>query len=392
MYQARRCDYWSLILCAVDENYRVVVVGNDGANAALVDQHLAGSGIHVERLACGKALLDGGRRRLDADLIIVDAVQGGAGGSVCGLALGRQLKSCPQTVSIPVIVVGNSTEHRLKSFEIGVDDYLSSEISTNEFLLRLRGILRVSAARRAASALRLKAEERRCKELGDAFRRYVAPTLVDQILANSRMRGSALANRSKRVNATVLFADMRGFTSMSERLSADDVVPLLNEYFRLLTEIVFQYEGTVFNMAGDCLMVGFGVPFEQSDATVRAFQAAKEMLGRFSDLVADWKEKFGIEVGLGIGINKGEVIAGNVGSPNYMSYTIIGDAVNVAARLSQRARAGEMLFSHEVKRTLDAGGEDCGAVLMEPISLRGRAESIDIFCVPVKGRLDIANR
>ena len=137
-------------------------------------------------------------------------------------------------------------------------------------------------------------------------------------------------------------------------------------------------------------MVGFGVPFEQHDETVRAFHAARQMLTRFNGLVEQWKEKFGIEVGLGIGINRGEVIAGNVGSPDYMSYTIIGDVVNVAARLSQRARAGEMLFSQEVKRKLDARGENCGAVLMEPISLRGRAGSIQIFGVPVRERLELS--
>jgi len=375
-------------LCAADENFRVVVVGDDDSVGLAIEQ-LAGSGISVDWLGCGQALLDGGECA-GPDLVIIDAVRDEADGPVRGLALGRKLKACPQTVSIPVIAVGNSTEHRLQSFEIGVDDYLSSDTPASEFLLRLRGILRVNAARRAASALQLRAEERRCKELGDAFRRYVAPTLVDEILANSRVRDPNPSNKGARVTATVLFADMRGFTRMSEQLSPDHVVPLLNEYFRLLTEVVSQYQGTVFNMAGDCLMVGFGVPFEQHDETVRAFHAARQMLTRFNGLVEQWKEKFGIEVGLGIGINRGEVIAGNVGSPDYMSYTIIGDVVNVAARLSQRARAGEMLFSQEVKRKLDARGENCGAVLMEPISLRGRAGSIQIFGVPVRERLELS--
>ncbi len=375
-------------MCAADENYRVVVIGDD-ESVGPVRQRLAGSGVNVEMLGCGQALLDGGDCP-GPDLVIIAAVQDDAGGPVRGLALGRKLKACPHTVSIPVIAVGNSTQHRLQSFEIGVDDYLSSDTPANEFLLRLRGILRVSAARRAASALQLRAEERRCKELGDAFRRYVAPTLVDEILANSRTRDQNPANTGARVTATVLFADMRGFTRMSEQLPPDHVVPLLNEYFRLLTEVVSQYQGTVFNMAGDCLMVGFGVPFEQQDEAVRAFHAARQMLTRFNGLVEQWKEKFGIEVGLGIGINRGEVIAGNVGSPDYMNYTIIGDVVNVAARLSQRARAGEMLFSQAVKRKLDARGENCGAVLMEPISLRGRAGSIQIFGVPVQDRLELS--
>jgi adenylate cyclase len=174
---------------------------------------------------------------------------------------------------------------------------------------------------------------------------------------------------------------MRGFTSISEKLMAAEVVPLLNQYFRLLTDIAFEYEGTVFNMAGDCLMVGFGVPFEQPDATVRAYHTAMKMLASFDELVGEWRGRYGIKAGLGIGVNSGEVIAGNVGSPHFMSYTIIGDAVNVAARLSQRARAGELLFSQKVKAALDAAGENCSAVPLEPSSLRGRSETIDIFWV-----------
>ena len=374
-------------MCAVDENYRIALVVDNDANAEFVNRNLAGSGIEVERLPCGKKLLNGNRRNLNADLIFVDAAELDGDELMRGLALGRELKTCPLTVSIPVVAIGNSHTERLKSFEIGVDDYVSPETSHDELLMRVRGLLRVGATRRAASNALLEAEVRRRKEIGDTFRRYVSPALVDQILSNSRLRDSVLADRNVRINATVLFADMRGFTRMSEQLAASEVVPLLNEYFRLLTQIVFQYEGTVFSMAGDCLMVGFGVPFAQQDATVRAFRAAKEMLVRFNELIAEWKATYGIEAGLGIGINEGDVVAGNIGSSAYMNYTIIGDSVNVAARLSQRARAGELLFSQHVKKALDVAGEDCGAVKMQPISLRGRNESLEIFCVPVESRI-----
>lgn len=376
-------------MCAVELNYRVVLIADDDANAEFVNRHLSGSGIEVERRPCGAYLLNGSRAHPEADLVIVDTSQSESGGSMRGLALGRELKSRPQTISIPLMVIGNSPADRLASFEIGVDDFLFADTSGDDFVLRLKGLLRVGSARRSAIRSQLQAEVKRRKEIGDTFRRYVSPALVDQILADSQLRDSALADKSTRVNATVMFADMRGFTRMSEQLAAADVVPLLNQYFRLLTEIAFQYEGTVFNMAGDCLMVGFGVPFAQSDATVRAFRTSKEMLARFNDLISEWKARYGIEAGLGIGINEGDVIAGNVGSPDYMNYTIVGDAVNVASRLSQRARAGELLFSQHVKKTLDAAGEDCGAVQMEPISLRGRTECIDIFCVPAQGRLEI---
>ncbi|MCU0759574.1 MAG: VOC family protein [Steroidobacteraceae bacterium] len=191
-----------------------------------------------------------------------------------------------------------------------------------------------------------------------------------------------------RVKSAVMFADMRGFTRVSERLSPTQVVPLLNEYFDLLTGIAIDHGGTVFNMAGDGLMVGFGVPNEQADASQRAVDTAREMLARFGRLSADWKRRLDVETGLGIGINAGEVIAGHVGSAKFTSYTIVGDTVNVASRLSQRARAGEALFSSVVREDLD--DEDDLALLELPaLQLRGRAAPVQIYCLPAAERIDL---
>jgi class 3 adenylate cyclase len=142
-------------------------------------------------------------------------------------------------------------------------------------------------------------------------------------------------------------------------------------------------------MAGDGLMVGFGVPLEQPDASERAFVAGREMLSRFRELAQDWRSRHQIETGLGIGINEGEVIAGNVGSPAYMNYTIIGDTVNIASRLVQRARSGEMLFSEAVRRSLAANGMNPRVRPLPALVLRGRSTPIDIFCVPAEDRLDL---
>jgi len=191
-----------------------------------------------------------------------------------------------------------------------------------------------------------------------------------------------------RVWSAVMFADMRGFTGISERLSPTDVVPLLNEYFSLLTDIAVGHGGTVLNLAGDGLMAGFGVPREQLDAPDRAVDSAREMLDQFGQLAADWKRRLGIDTGIGIGINAGEVIAGNVGSRNYTSYTVIGDTVNVAARLSQRARAGEALFSSSVKRVLDEHGRQVPMIELPALQLRGRAEPVEIYCIPAADRVD----
>jgi class 3 adenylate cyclase len=264
-------------------------------------------------------------------------------------------------------------------------------VSTDEVLrLQIEALMRAGALSRKSAAARLEAEIRRREEvLRQTFRRYVSPRVADKILEDAQLRDTLLSTADVRAHAVVLFADLRGFTSLTERLDPRRVVPLLNEYFSLLTDIAFRHEGTVFHMAGDSLMLGFGVPLEQADSPTRALRAAQEMLRSFSALARSWKEQHGIEAGLGIGINEGDVVAGNVGSASYMNYTIIGDAVNIAARLCQRARAGEILFSGTLKQSLDAHGMDVRATALPPLQLRGRSHPIDIFCVPLETRLQL---
>ena len=190
-----------------------------------------------------------------------------------------------------------------------------------------------------------------------------------------------------RVSGTVLFADMRGFTAVAERLSPSDVVPLLNEYFSMLSAVTREHGGTVFHMAGDGLMAGFGLPLPADDASGRAVSAARGMITGFGKLAAEWKSRLGIETGIGIGINAGDVIVGDVGAPELPSYTLIGDTVNVAARLVQRARAGEALFSLSVKQSLDP--VPTGIVELPPLVLRGRTRPVEIYCMESPTRLDL---
>jgi adenylate cyclase len=265
---------------------------------------------------------------------------------------------------------------------VSVDEPLRAQIEASP---------RKGSVRKKTAAAQLAAESRRREEvLRQTFRRYVSPRVADKILEDSQLRDTLLSTADARAHAVVLFADLRGFTSISEQLDPRRVVPLLNEFFSLLTEIAFRHGGTVFHMAGDGLMLGFGVPLEQPDSPQRAVRAGQEMLAGFAALAQSWKGRYLVEAGLGIGINEGDVVAGNIGSSSYMNYTIIGDAVNIAARLCQRARAGEMLLSGTVKDSLDAGGVDIGATPLPPLQLRGRSNPIDIFCVPRATRVQLS--
>ncbi|MEJ0005856.1 MAG: adenylate/guanylate cyclase domain-containing protein [Steroidobacteraceae bacterium] len=323
--------------------------------------------------------------RVAPDLILVDADCT----ELAGLETCRALKDHPATLMLPIVVVSLNADLQMAAYAAGADDFVAAANGETVLLARLEALARAGARRRKVAADARNTDERRGEELQATFRRYVSPKLADRILDNSPLRDSILTAADIRTRAVIMFADLRGFTGISERLSPHEVVPLLNEYFSLLTEITFQHEGTVFHMAGDCLMVGFGVPFEQSDSAQRAVRAAREMLDRFALLAETWRLRLNIETGLGIGINEGDVVAGNVGSAMYMNYTIIGDAVNVASRLCQRARAGEMVLSRTLKHSLDARGYDINAVELPAMTLRGRTSPIDIYCVPTPKRLHI---
>lgn len=365
------------------QSYRALLVCNGPASSVLLGKLTEASDIQVAEAIGSEQVLASLAQEVP-DLVVVDVVDDvEALVQVCGM-----LKANPATVLVPVVALARSAKSRLAAFEAGIDDFMLYHVRREEFLVRVRCLLRSSAMRRQLAAEQLAEEVRRREAIRSAFRRYLSPKLADQILANSDLRGTVFVGARVRTEAAIMFADMRGFTSLAERLEPAEVVELLNEFFALLTEITFRYDGTVFSMAGDSLMVGFGVPVEQDDGALRAVRAAREMLDEFARLAERWKARYGVETGLGIGINLGEVIAGNVGSSSYMNYTIIGDAVNVASRLGQRARAGEMLFSDTVKMALDNQGFDVEALPLPSLVLRGRTNPIDIFCIPSRARID----
>jgi class 3 adenylate cyclase len=132
-------------------------------------------------------------------------------------------------------------------------------------------------------------------------------------------------------------------------------------------------------MAGDCLLIGFGVPFPQEDAPKRAVQAAIDMQSAFEEVFTKWKNCYEGTFGLGIGINKGEMIVGNVGSSNYMNYTIIGDTVNVASRLTGQAKKGEIILSESVFHALGDFNENLPIEPLAPVQLKGKALPQQIY-------------
>ena len=173
----------------------------------------------------------------------------------------------------------------------------------------------------------------------------------------------------------VLFADVAAFTPFAERAPAEDVVAFLNELFGVLSEIVFRHGGMVDKFMGDCIMAVFGT--QTPEDHVRHAVAAAEDMHRFVEANADaWKEKWGVDARLGIGLASGDALVGNLGSESRMEYTAIGDVVNVAARLETLARAGRTLATREVK---DGAGDGFTFASLGEQPLRGKANPVEIF-------------
>ncbi len=193
--------------------------------------------------------------------------------------------------------------------------------------------------------------------------------------------------------ATVLFADLRGYTGLAERLASARLVPLLDEFFTLLADATLAHGGTVYHMAGDGMMAGFCGPDPARSGAREALGAGHAMLQNFSVLAARWRTEFAIDTGIGVGLHLGEVAVGLLGPPGQKSATLVGDTVNVAARLCSRARAGELLLSCTVAAALELDDGD-RELFVGPIpvlhlpqfALRGRTAPMDIWCVPAAQR------
>jgi len=176
--------------------------------------------------------------------------------------------------------------------------------------------------------------------LRDTFGRFLSQQVMEKILSDADLRSL----RSARRDVTVLFADMRDFTAFAEQHPPEQVVDVLNAYFDVMVQVLFEYQGTLDKFLGDGILALFGTPLVQSDHPQRAVQVALDMQRAATRLNATRQRRGQPTLHIGIGINSGEAIVGNIGSEKRMEYTVIGDMVNVAQRLQALARGGEIVI------------------------------------------------
>ena len=205
-----------------------------------------------------------------------------------------------------------------------------------------------------------------------AFVRYVAREVVDEILKNPEQ----IALTGERREVSVLFCDIRGFTPLSERLSAEDVVALLNEFYTLMIDTVFKHGGTLDKFLGDAVMAVFGAPISRQDHSVRAIWTALAMQAGIQELSQKRVQEGKEPITVGIGVSAGEAVAGSVGTENRMEYTVIGDRVNLAARLEANASPGQILIS---QWTYEKVENLVNARSLGYFKVKGKEEEVEVY-------------
>ncbi len=337
---------------------RLLIVDDNKVNRLLMSRN-------VEMLGHRPAVAENGRvalemlRRDSFDLLLLDIEMP----EMDGFQVLEQLKADPSLRDLPVIVTSSleGMDSVVRCIELGAEDYLPKPV--NAVLLK---------ARIGASL-----EKKRLRDIQREIVRRFATTEVALDLERS---GFALGG--KRVHATVLFSDIRGFTSMCESQPPEETIEVLNTYYALMFDAIGSTGGVVNQIIGDGLMVLFGAPLPLADGPSAAVSAAIEMHALIAQYNLERAAAQKAPLKIGVGIATGDVVAGYTGTQQRATYTCIGDTVNLAARLETYTKeAGRgILIDGATQRALGAGTptEALGGV-----QLKGKAAAVEVFAVPV---------
>jgi len=253
-----------------------------------------------------------------------------------------------------------------------VDNLTTTNTFTDEdlqFLVAFSGLAAIGIKNsRYAEQIRREATVR------SNFERYFAPNVA----ADIAQQEGAIRQGGERRPTTVLFSDIRGFTAIAESMGPDGIARLLSEYFTEMVEVIFEHGGTLDKFIGDAIMALWGSPIAHADDPDRAVRAAVEMQRSIARLNERWVGEGRPEIGVGMGINHGDVFAGNIGSHRRLEYTVIGDPVNVAARLCAEAGPGEILVSEALLGVLR---DQVGCEFLPEMALKGKAQVVQVYRV-----------
>jgi adenylate cyclase len=343
---------------------QILLVDDNRVNRLLLTRHVSQLGHQVENAENGRMALQMLRQK-SFDLLLLDIGMP----EMDGFEVLAQLRSDPDLLGVPVIVTSSleGLESVVRCIELGAEDYLSKPV--NPVLLKAR----ISAS----------LEKKRLRDLQRDLVSRFATLEVAQDLANS---GFALGGR--RVRATVMFCDIRGFTGMVEQQTPEAVIELLNTFYTLMFDAISGFGGVVNQMIGDGLMAIFGAPQALPEHAPCAVAAGLEMVAMMAQFSAEQVAAGKAPVRIGIGIATGEMIAGYTGTEARATYTCIGDTVNLAARLEAHTKAAQRSILIDAATHEALGRAAQGEISIEsmgPVLFKGKAEPVRVFAVKSGG-------
>jgi class 3 adenylate cyclase len=341
--------------------FRVLIVDDEPMNVELLEAYLS-TQYEIAKAYDGEKALEKVNNE-PPDLILLDIMMPGLNGyEVC-----KRLKGDDKINFIPIVMVTalKEQDEKIKGLEAGADDFLTKPVDSSELLARVKSLLRIKYLHDELTQLNRNLEQRVREQVEQIqslsrLKQYFSPRLAESLIHDMNI------GKVRRKDLTIFFIDIRDFTSLSENMEPEELLNLLNEYFAEMIQIIFDYGGTVGKLMGDGIMGFFGDPEECPDHAQRAIKMALEMQQRVSALNEEsfWGEFL---LSIGIGINTGYVTVGNVGPENHQDYTVIGRHVNLAARLEQEAKPGQILISQRtyklIKGTIEA--EKMGEIAMK---------------------------
>jgi adenylate cyclase len=309
--------------------FRILAVDDNKQNLELLRKALTAAEYEVVTALDGPTALSL-MESAPSDLVLLDVMMPGMSGyEVC-----ERIRANESTRFLPVVMLTALSEvaHRIRGIEAGADDFLTKPFNREELLTRVKSLLRIKK-------LHDDIETKNCL-LRTLFGRYVSEKVAAEIVADP---GRHLKLGGEKREVTVFFGDLRGFTPLAERLDPEDAVDILNVYLTQVIDAVFEFGGTLDKFRGDGFMAFFGAPMRRDNDASNAVRCALSMQQRLKGVTF---AKFpDLRLHMGVGINTGTVLAGNIGSERRTDYTVIGNEVNVAQRFESNAGPGQILIT-----------------------------------------------
>jgi class 3 adenylate cyclase/CheY-like chemotaxis protein len=343
----------------------ILIADDNEANRDILARRLEAVGYGLAMATDGEEALSQARALLP-DLILLDVMMP----KFDGLEVCRQLKADKNLPFIPIILVTarSDTKDVVAGLDIGGDEYLTKPVDQAALVARVRSILRVKElhdtvneqAKRLASQSEELAQWNRTLEQRVAdqlveidrigrLRRFLSPQIAEAIVSS----GGETMLESHRREITVVFCDLRGFTSFAETAEPEEVMKVVREYHDTLGKLIHSHEATLERFTGDGLIVWFNDPLPCADPSLRAVRMAVEMRDGVAGLLQKWR-KLGHELGFGVGIAQGYATLGRIGFEGRFDYAAIGSVVNLAARLCAEAADGQILVDRKVNLAVEA--------------------------------------